>query len=207
MTKPVLIILSTDAPLPPPFAPLERDGLISAVRQDRLSAADIDAAAGLVASAHVDQLDLMERQESLERFLDAGGRMVFNGHVVRPFVQGLKPFVPLVRPHRGDFDLARLAEHPVFSGIAARSLETNRGVAGFYGRGHNPPPDGAVAITGIGPGRLPVDWEWKRPQGGALFVHSGNDLWGVGDDPEVKRRIAARLVAWCRAWTPEEVPT
>jgi len=129
--------------------------------------------------------------------LDAGGRLVFCGHVLRPFVYGLEHFIPLADKRRADYVLTRLAEHPVFAGIDAKTLEANRGVAGFYGRGHNPPPPGATVLNGLGPDLAPVDWVWHRSAGGVLLVHSGNDLWGVGDDPAVKTLIAERLVSWC----------
>ncbi|QKV18653.1 hypothetical protein [Oricola thermophila] len=201
----VVFVLSTDAPMPAVFDGAEGAGRVRPIRQDRLAPDVILAASGLIVTTSVDQIDLLRKGDAIEGFLDRGGRMVINGHVLRPYVRDLRPFVPLEAPHRPDFALTRLADHPVFEGIPARALETNRGVAGFYGRGHNPPPEGAVALTGIGPDRLPVDWTWRRPAGGALFVHSGNDLWGVGDDPAIKRRIAERLVDWCLAETRAEV--
>jgi len=203
----VIFIVSTDAPIPPQFDEMQSEGRVHPVRQDRVTPEIIAGAAGLIATASVDQIDLLEKRDAIERFLDAGGRMVINGHAMRPYVRELQPFVPLTTPHRPDYVLTRLANHPVFAGIPAQTLETNRGVAGFYGRGHNPPPAGATALTGIGPERLPVDWVWQRPGGGALFVHSGNDLWGVGDDPAVKRSIAERLVDWCLAGSHAEVCT
>ena len=72
-------------------------------------------------------------------------------------------------------------------------------MAGFYGRGHNPPLPGATHLTGIGPDRLPVDWEWLLPGGGGLFVHSGNDIWGTSDDAAANALVAERIVAWSLA--------
>lgn len=205
MTRPVLLILSTDAPAPDVFArPIGR-GELTPLRQDRLTDEAIRAARGLITSVSVDQIDLHDKRAALRDFLDSGGRWVFNGHMVRPLVEGVGLFVPLERPRRVHYVLTRLAEHPVFAGIPAGQLEANRGVAGFYGRGHNLPPEGALRITGLGPDRVPVDWCWHRPEGGALFMHAGNDLWGVGDDPAVKRQIAERLAAWCREAAAERL--
>lgn len=205
MSKHAVFIVSTDNAMPPLFDEMQSQGLVHPVRQDRLTPEIIASASGLIATASVDQVDLLEKRDAIAKLLDMGGRMVINGHVMRPFVEELKSFVPLLSPHRQSFVLTRLADHPVFEGIPADALETNRGVAGFYGRGHNPPPAGATVITGIGPDRLPVDWTWRRPAGGALFVHSGNDLWGVGDDPKIKRLVAERLVGWCRAGADMDV--
>lgn len=195
--KPVIFIVSTDAPIPNVFATKVAEGTVVAVRQDRLTNEEIGQAGGLITCVSVDQVDLMERRNAIARMLDAGGRMAINGHVLRAYVEGLAPFVPLKAPRRADYVLTRLNDHPVFEGITAGQLEANRGVAGFYGRGYNPPPAGATPLTGLGPENLPIDWIWQRPQGGALFMHAGNDLWGVGDDSGVKRLIAERLVRWC----------
>lgn len=193
----VIYVLSTDNPMPAVFAAAMAQGKIRPVRQDRLSAGEIAGAAGLIACVGLDQVGMMEHRQAVEAMLDAGGGTVFCGHVLRPFVDRLELFVPLTGNRRSDYVLTRLADHPVFAGIDAKTLEANRGVAGFYGRGHNPPPSGATVLTGLGPDLAPVDWVWHRPAGGALFVHSGNDLWGVGDDPAVKAQIAHRLVSWC----------
>lgn len=197
MASYVYLIVSTDHPPLVYFSNLIEQGELIPVRQDRLSADLIENAAGLIASAGVDQIDLMERRESLEAMLNAGGRMWINGHILRPYIHGLRRFIPLQKPKRSDYALTRLADHPIFEGVSARSLETNQRIAGFYGRGHNPPPEGAIALTGLGPQLEPVDWVWRRPQGGEIFVHAGNDLWGMGDDPEVKKLLARRAVAWC----------
>ena len=195
--RPAIFILSTDAPLPNVFEKQAAEGFVRAVRQDRLRDDDIASAAALITCVSVDQDDLMRRSAAIVRMLDAGGRLAINGHVLRPYVDGLTAFVPSEEPRRADYELSRLAGHPVFDDIDVSALATNRGVAGFYGRGYNPPQPGAVALNGLGPRQLPVDWTWTRPQGGALFVHSGNDLWGVGDDPATRELLAERLVHWC----------
>lgn len=192
-----ILILSTDAPAAEEFAgPIAR-GTVLPMRQDRIDDAALEAAGGLIVSTSVDQIDLLDRRDALARFLAKGGRIAFNGHVLRPFVDGLRPFVPLPRPGRAEYALTELARHPVFADIDVGRLVTRKGVAGFYGRGHNPPPEGALWITGIGSERLPVDWEWPMPGGGGIFVHAGNDLWGSGgDDPATHRLFAERLAAW-----------
>ena len=189
---------ATTARTPAELLPHVVAGRLRVVRQVDLRPSDLDNCCGLIATIYLDQIDFAARSEAVGEFLARGGRIVFNGHVLRPFVEGMRPFVPLPAQRRSDLALERLAPHPVFAGIPASAHQTQKGVAGFYGRGHNPPLPGATHLTGIGPDRLPVDWEWLLPGGGGLFVHSGNDIWGdIGRCRRQRagRRAHRRLVA------------
>jgi len=133
---------------------------------------------------------------AVRTFLDRGGRWIYNGHILRPILPELSTYIPMRQPKRSDLDQTRLFDHPVFAGVEQKKLETNRGVAGFYGRGHNPPPQNAVVINVFGAAAVPVDWIWKRPDGGELLSHAGNDFWGCGDDEDVKQQLADSTVCW-----------
>jgi hypothetical protein len=180
----------------PLFERAAAEGRLRRVRERDLSAGDLAEATGLITTLHLDQIGFLRHTQQIEALLARGGRWIFNGHMLRALVPGLGIYVPLARPRRADYALTRLAEHPVFAGIDQRALEENRGVAGYYGRGHNPMPPGATAINGIGPKRLPVDWDWAVPGGGRMLCHAGNDFWGSGDDDAVKQALADRAVAW-----------
>jgi hypothetical protein len=194
-----LYIESDDGPPPAQLALHIAAGTLRVVRQVDLRPSHFDTACGLLATAYLDQIDFEARATTIAKFIETGGRIVFNGHVVRPFIAGMHPFVPLATQRRSDLAIERLAPHPLFAGISAEAHAAQKGVAGFYGRGHNPPLAGATSLTGIGPDRLPVDWEWLHPGGGGLLVHSGNDLWAVSDDANVNAVVADRLVAWSLA--------
>lgn len=150
----------------------------------------------LLLPIHVDQILLTARRAVLERWLDAGGTMVVNGHVAYPFLDGLARFVPLVRPRLADYEIAPLTPHPIFAGIDFHDLTFRHGVSGFYGRGHNPPPAGAVPLNGVGPERVPVDWLWERPGGGRVLMHSGNNIWMYIGEESTAERLPRQLVAW-----------
>lgn len=196
MTPHVIYIESDDGPPLAALQPHLRSGRMRLVRQTDLRQADLDAASGLITTIYLDQIDFMMRKAALAAFLAAGRRLVFNGHVLLPFVDGLQPFRKLASQRRNDLSLERLSSHPVFEDIPVAAQQTQKGVAGFYGRGHNPPPLGALHLTGIGPDKQPIDWEWLMPGGGGLFVHSGNDIWGTSDDAGVNALVATRLVDW-----------
>jgi hypothetical protein len=194
-----LYIESDDGPPPEPLLLHMEAGRLRLVRQVDLRTSDLEAARGLIATIYLDQIDFLARRDDLSAFLARGGRIVFNGHIALPFIDRIEPFVPLATQRRTDLALERLVAHPVFAGVPAEIHQTQWGVAGFYGRGHNPLLPGATPLTGIGPDRLPVDWEWIGPNGGGLFVHSGNDIWGTSDDPAVNALIAERVVDWSLA--------
>ena len=145
---------------------------------------------------HLDQIRALEWRDAFEALLDAGGRVAINGHVARPFITGLEPYIPLPRQSLADLSFDVLSPHAIFSDIDRLAWRTSRGVAGFYGRGHNPMPRGGIALTGIGPERRPVDWVWHRPAGGSVFSHAGNDLWGMSESEGKGARVCDNLIAW-----------
>lgn len=180
----------------PLFADAVASGAMKVVREMELTEEHFDTARGLITTTHLDQIGFQRFSSAVAGFLDRGGRWIHHGHILRPILPELGTYIPMPQPKRPDFDQTRLHDHPIFAGIDQKKLETNRGVAGFYGRGHNPPPEGAVVINALGPAKIPVDWVWARPEGGELLSHAGNDFWGCGDDPEIKKLLAHRSVAW-----------
>lgn len=174
-------------------------GRLALIEEDDLVASDPARWAGLIISMHADQVFLARHGDWFETVLDHGGRLVLCGHVERPFVRGLMPFVPLARPRVRDLAVSRLAPHPVFDRWPGDALTFRKGVAGFFGRGHNPPPPGAKAINGLGPALVPVDWEWDRPGGGRLLVHGGNDLWVTFERDAENEVLVEALLGWLGA--------
>ncbi|WP_374626180.1 hypothetical protein [Devosia sp.] len=193
----ILFIHSHYGPLPKPYEAAVASGRLLGVREVELTSDHFEAATGLITTTHLDQVGFLACRPALTRLLDRGGRWFFNGHMLRIFVEGLGIYEPIRGARRPDYVLTRLNPHAIFDGIEQRNLEENRGVAGFYGRGHNPLPGGGLAVNGIGPDLLPIDWEWRRPAGGRIFSHAGNDLGGMGGEGGPGALLAERVVSWC----------
>ncbi|WP_416067072.1 hypothetical protein ACK9YZ_29270 [Rhizobium sp. ZK1] len=172
------------------------EGLVTIVEQPALTADMLLAHKGLITGNQFDQNAMLLMREALAAFLDADGRWFFNGHMVRPLVDGMSQYRPIEAPKRADFDLSSVNAHPLFSGIELAKIETNKGVAGFYGRGCNPPPEGAVAVNGLGAAQVPVDWIWARPRGGRIFSHAGNDLGSMGLEWNLSGELTRRMIDW-----------
>ncbi|ADZ71205.1 hypothetical protein [Polymorphum gilvum] len=161
-----------------------------------LETADLGAYRALLVPAHLDQRFFGTLTGKITTFLNAGGTLVFNGHVAWPMLPEFRPFQVLDRVTLDTLQVHRLADHPVFEGVDPQHLTLRRGVAGFYARGHNPMPEGAVALHGLGPDRAPCDWVYHRPQGGRILMHAGNDLWMYAGSSDTTARIVPQLCRW-----------
>ncbi|MBL8834033.1 MAG: hypothetical protein JNL71_16705 [Rhodospirillales bacterium] len=190
-----IFVLSHYGGLPAAFEPFVRDGHLEGVWEWDLTKERIAAARGIVLTIHLDQLRATEWRDELGMMLARGGRILINGHVEQAFIAGVGRFAAGGRG-REHLRLSKLGEHPVFDGVDRLAFETRRGVAGFYGRGHNAMPDGAQALTGVGPDMAPLDWVWRRTDGGTVLSHAGNDLWTSCDETDVVDRLAANIVRW-----------
>ena len=183
-----------DAPfadLAPPDAPLQ------AVHEADLTAQPPESIAALLVPMHIDQRRFAAAGSWIAAFLAAGGTLVFNGLLAYPYHDMLRPFEPLAEPGLAGLHVSVDPSHPVWHGVDAQDLTFRCGVAGFYGRGCNPPPDGARVINTIGHGRCPVDWEWHVPGGGRMLMHAGNDLWMYARDETSAARVTSQLLRWC----------
>ena len=162
-----------------------------------LDTVELQAYAGVLISTYADQRFLAAVRPKLERFLQSGGTVVFCGHVAYPFLPELAPFVPLTGRSVEDYRVWRVREHPVFAGVQTEDLTFRKGVAGFYGRGYNPPPPHALVLHRLGTVEgAPVDCVYGRPDGGRVLVHAGNDLWGYVADTTSASRLAPQLLDW-----------
>lgn len=179
------------------------DGVIGAgrlrvIEEEQLPSHDPASVGGLIITSHVDQIWLEGQKPWLEACLDAGARMIFNGHVERDFLDGLARYQPLRDRSIAAFRVSRVADHPIWEGYNGEELTFRKGVAGFYGRGCNLPPDGADVINVLDADkeRLAVNWEWARPRGGRVLSHAGNDLWVTFEQVERNAELVARLMTW-----------
>ncbi|MBK1795832.1 hypothetical protein JHL21_15160 [Devosia sp. WQ 349] len=164
---------------PPPALLRVADHTLDIYQQydtDRLDWSVYDA---VIISMSADQVHLVEITAKLQAYLNGGGTLVINGHVARPFLPELQRYEPMEKRGKAELVIHRETEHPMFASVTAEQLTLRKGVAGFYGRGSNPAPEGATVIHSVGPDHVAVDWLYERPEGGRIFVHSGVELWAV----------------------------
>lgn len=157
----------------------------------------------LLLGTHVDQYELKRMQNRLEDYLSGGGIIVYCGHVVHPFLHMLTLFRVVPDFTLEDLKVALDASHAIFRGVEPNDVTFRRGVAGFFGRGANPPPRGARVVATLAKGTVPIDWE--IPVGaGMLYVHAGSDLWGYLNTGDASaRRIPLQLLEWIESLAGE----
>ncbi len=155
---------------------------------------DLTPYAALHISGMVDQEFLWQQRDVIDRFLDGGKVVVFCGHLLRPWLPGCGTFVPAPVTSYRDYVVHIVAPHPIYEGVDAADLTFRRGVAGFFARGHHPPPPGAEVLATLAGGQ-PITWIDRSTTNGTVFVHSGNDLIGFADDSTASR-LGPQLLDW-----------
>lgn len=180
---------------------LQQHGIISVLLR-KLTERHLRQRKVILIDGHIDQRALCHFTDVLEQHLCAGGSIVFNGQLAYPIFNGLAMFQ--VAKGRGFKDLLieRVHEHPIFKHVDCQDISVKRGVAGFYGRGANPPPAGAVILHRLIQDHSPVDWVWQRPEGGQIFMHSGNNIWLYTNDSTSAKHIVPQLIEWSLAGAP-----
>jgi len=158
---------------------------------------DLTPYAALHMSGMIDQEFLWQQRDAIDRFLDGGKVVVFCGHLLRPWLPGCGTFVPAPVTSYRDYVVHIVASHPVFEGVDAADLTFRRGVAGFFARGHHPPPPGAEVLATLAGGQ-PITWIDRSTTNGTVFVHSGNDRINFADD-STAARLGPQLLDWVEA--------
>lgn len=163
-----------------------------------LARTDLTAYAALIVPAMADQEHLAWHRAAIRHYLDAGGVVVFGGHLHRDWLPGAAAFVPLAEPSLRAYRVAEIADHPVFDGVEADDLTFRRGVAGFFARGHHPVPDGAEVLVQLAGGE-PATYVDRVSTGGTILVQASCDLLGyAGSAGSTAQRIPEQLLAWVR---------
>lgn len=164
--------------------------------QYALNESELMAHRGLIVSMMADQRWLLKQKPLLSAWLAKGGRMIINGHIGWCFLDCLQRFEAIPEPDMEAFKVQRHLDHPVFRGVEPLSLNMRRGVAGFWGRGENPPPHGAQMIHSLDQGRVAVDWVYETEGGGQILVHAGVEMWGALEKPKDSQKLFLQTLDW-----------
>ncbi|SFM21862.1 hypothetical protein SAMN03159341_12110 [Paenibacillus sp. 1_12] len=128
----------------------------------------------LVMDEFIDQELMAEEKERIQAFLDQGNILFFSGHLFRYWIPGASLFVPKTIHSYRDYRVTVL-DHPIFEGVLSDDITYNKGVAGFFSRGHHPIPDGAEVLLRLA-GDEPITYIDRLSSRGTIVVHAGRNL-------------------------------
>ena len=146
----------------------------------------------------VDQRLLLEKKSYLDQFLANGKTIVFCGALAYPFLDGVGEFKKMTYNSYKDYEVNPLIQHPVWEGVKPKDMMYRKGVAGFYSRGYNPPPENAKIINTLGSGEHPIDYEYTTKDGGRVLIHCGNNLWLFINDSTTASKMGTNLIKWLK---------
>ncbi|WP_010271735.1 hypothetical protein [Paenibacillus senegalensis] len=139
-----------------------------------------------------DQEWLYKHRALINGFLASGRLLLFSGHLFRQWLPGAGLFIPRkIRQHH-DYTVSIVnPAHPLFQDVQAEELTYNRGVAGFFARGHHPPPEDAEVLLTLPDGE-PITYVDRSTTKGTIVVHSGNNLLS-------HPKLGPRLLDWMQS--------
>lgn len=161
----------------------------------QLPEAHLEPYCALIVPMMADQEFLFAHRSVVRDFLDRGAILVFSGHLLREWVPGARPFLPKAARSRQDYAIRRVTDHPLVAGLADEQIAVRRGVAGFFARGHHPPPDGAEVVLTFASGE-PVLYVDQVSTRGTILLHAGNDIVSLRDLAVPSAGLAGRLLDW-----------
>ncbi|SFQ38853.1 hypothetical protein SAMN05421670_1885 [Psychrobacillus psychrotolerans] len=162
-----------------------------------LSNIDLTAYNCLVISGFADQDFLYEHRQIILDFVNARKILIFSGNLVTDWLPGGQLFVPKEINSYKDYEVSIHKQHPIFEGVLEDDMTYNKGVSGFFARGHHPTPEGAEVLLTL-PGDTPITYIDRVSTKGTILVHAGSDLFGYMK-PEINKttdRIGPQLVKW-----------
>jgi hypothetical protein len=176
--------------------PLLRDQL-KVIDVYDLPETDLTPFISLIIPSFIDQEFLLKNREQIRAFLDSRRVIVFSGNLFLPWLPGGKPFVAKEIHTFNDYAVSVVQPHPIFEGILPEDLTFKDGVAGFFARGHHPPPEGAEILLTLPDGE-PIIYIDRNSTQGTILVHSGNDLLGYAGSKNTACQLVPQLLHWIR---------
>ncbi|MBA2938705.1 phosphate starvation-inducible protein PhoH [Paenibacillus sp. CGMCC 1.16610] len=128
----------------------------------------------LIIDEFIDQELMAQQRARIRAFLDQGNILSFGGHLFRSWIPGASAFIPKTIHSHHDY-LVTVGDHPIFEGVRSEDITYNKGVAGFFSRGHHPVPEGAEILLRLA-GAEPITYIDRQSSEGTIVVHAGRNL-------------------------------
>jgi len=153
----------------------------------------------MVILGFVDQEFLQEKKQIIADFLANNKIVCFFGNLVTDWLPGQQAFIAKEIRNHWDYDISIAKQHGIFAGVREEDMTINKGVKGFFARGHHPAPAEAEILLTLPDGE-PVTFIDRSSTNGTIFMHAGNNLFNIGGmTPSISKttnRIPTQLMQW-----------
>lgn len=146
-------------------------------------------------NAFVDQVMLERNKEKIEQFLAQKKIVVFSGNLYLDWLPGGSTFIPKTINSHLDYVVSVAKPHPIFKGVDSQDMTYNKGVSGFFARGHHPAPEGAEVLLTLPEGE-PIVYIDRKTTEGTILSYVGNDLFGYMINSKSSVQISQQLLQW-----------
>lgn len=155
-----------------------------------LSTADLSDVDVLFVSGMHDQIFMKSIEAKLTDYLANGGHFLINGHIIIPWLACLSGFKAVSARPFTNWMVRPANPGAYFGRMDFETFHRHEGILGQYARGYTDAPEGAQTLCLIGgptpDGTIhegPVDWVWRMPGGGKVFMHNGDHIEQFCSDP------------------------
>lgn len=172
-----------------------QDLTVQVIPQYEIQTTDLSNIDILLIPNFVDQEHLMMHKDIFEAFLSEKKIIAFYGHLFRPFLPNIPLFMPERIQHHTDYNVYPQNNTPIFEGVETEDMTVNKGVAGFFARGHYHVDEHAEVHLTFKSGHV-VTYVDRHATNGTILVHAGRPLLGYTGQDKTTDRIRPQLLAW-----------
>ena len=182
------------------FSPESIAPQFDCIDQYDLATTDLTPYKCMIILSFVDQDFLLEEKAIIDAFLAAGKIVCFFGNLVTPWLQGQAMFQPKDIRWHGDYNVQIASDHFLFDGVLEDDMTTNKGVKGFFARGHHEAPANAEVLLTLRGGET-ITYIDRESTNGTIFMHAGNCFFQLGLGMQLGEKkttdvIPARMLRW-----------
>ena len=181
----------------------EIDSQFDIIDMYKLGSVDLSAYKCMIILNFVDQDFMNEERQLIADFLANKKIVCFFGNLVSEFLPGQKPFIAKDIRWHGDYNITIAKEHPIFDGVLEDDMTINRGVKGFFARGHHPAPEGAEILLRLGEDE-PVTFIDRKSSNGTIFMHAGSCLFNYSGMQENSGKTTHVIPDRMKQWAQQE---
>lgn len=142
-----------------------------------------------------DQENLYMHKDVIETFLNERKIVVFFGHLFRQWLPETPLFMPEKITHFTDYNLYQQNNTSIFKDVKTEDMTFNKGVAGFFARGHYIVDSSCEVHLSFGNGHT-VSYADRTTTAGTIFVHGGRSLLDYYEQGKSTDVLRAQFIDW-----------